>query len=449
MKRRILLPLVGLATCLSLGIPELSTAHNPPITSNSSSLAPMLERVTPCVVNITVEKKVPAFILHQLPPNLPKDALPRNLAIGSGVIFDAEKGLIITNAHVVKNQKAMVVTLKDGRRFLAKLIASADDFDLAIIAIHAKHLNSLPFGDSDKLQVGDFVAAIGSPFGLTQSVTSGVISALNRDKPKIEGFQSFIQTDAPINPGNSGGALVDMQGRLIGINTAIISGVDSSAGIGFAIPSNMTQSVITQLLKYGKVERGVLGVMAQNISADLASVMSLKSTEGALVTQIVPHSPASQTTLKAGDVIEQIDHKVIKSADQLRNDLGIIHPGTTITLQVNRDNHHFDVQAKVANLESMQAEEGIPFFSGTQLRDFKELQSNGEILTGVEVVDSEDTSNAALAGLQNGDVIVSVAKDPVHNVKELKEKILKIHQDQLLLTFARDNTRLYTVIEKQ
>lgn len=420
-----------------------------PNQAHSYSIAPMLQKVTPAIVNITIERKVPDFILNQLPRDLPKDVLPKNVAIGSGVIFDADKGLIVTNAHVIKDQKAMVVTLKDGRRYRAKLIASADEFDLAVIAIHAKKLHALKFGNSDQLKVGDFVAAIGSPFGLTQSVTSGVISALNRDKPKIEGFQSFIQTDAPINPGNSGGALVDMNGQLIGINTAIISRVASSAGIGFAIPSNMTHGVITQLLKYGKVERGVLGVMAQNISAELAQALSLKSAKGALVTEIVPGSPAAHTALQPGDIIEKVNNQPVRSADQLRNDLGIIHPGTAITLGINHNNHKTSIHTEVASLDSVHNPAHPPFFAGVTLQNFKEMQTDGHILTGIQVVDSHDTSNAALAGLQNGDIITAVNKQKVDSIKALKALIAKTHSDQLLLTLSRHNTRLYSVINKQ
>ncbi len=425
----------------------LAASHSS-IASQSSSIAPMLKKTTPAVVNIVVMQKTPPFILSQLPPNLPKNAIPKNVAVGSGVIFDKNKGLIVTNAHVLAHAKIVVVTLKDGRRYRAHTVAKAEDFDLAVLKIKAKHLTEMPFADSDQLEVGDFVAAIGSPFGLTQTVTSGVVSALDRDRPKIEGFQSFIQTDAPINPGNSGGALVDMKGKLVGINTAIISKVDSSAGIGFAIPSNMTKGVIKQLLKYGKVERGMLGVMAQNISADLANALGLKSSHGALVTQIVPNSPASKIDIEPRDVILKLNNTHIRSADQLRNDLGLMHPGSNISLTLNRDGKISTQHATVADVKTMKEETETPFLSGLTLRNFDELESNGKHLKGVVIVDTDDASGGTLAGLQPGDVITAVNKKAVTTTKQLHKMAADTHKDQLLLSLNRNNTDLFAVIDR-
>ncbi len=439
--------------CLSLTIalssPLIALGNNSIVASSANtSIAPMLKRSTPAVVNILVMQKTPSFILQQLPPNLPKNAIPKNMAIGSGVIFDKDKGLIVTNAHVVSHQKLIVVTLKDGRRFRAHLVAKATDFDLAILKIQAKHLHSMPFSDSDNLQVGDFVAAIGSPFGLTQTVTSGVVSALDRDRPRIEGFQSFIQTDAPINPGNSGGALVNMKGQLVGINTAIMSKVDSSAGIGFAIPSNMTKAVIEQLLQYGKVERGMLGVMAQNISVDLAQAMGLTSSKGALVTQIVPNTPAAHINIKAQDVIVKLNGHSIRSADQLRNDLGLMHPGSKITLTISREGKQSNLHTTVADIKKMTAQHEPAFLSGLTLRNFDELEANGKHVKGVEIVDTDDASSGTLAGLQPGDVITQVNRKAVSSTGELRQLANSTHKDQLLLSLNRNNSNLYAVIDR-
>lgn len=433
----------------TMGMCNLALANSHHInTTQSNSIAPMLKRVTPAVVNILVLQKTPSFVLDQLPPNIPKNILPKNMAIGSGVIFDKDKGLIVTNAHVLSHQKLIVVTLKDGRRVRANLVAKADDFDLAVLKINAKRLTEMSFSDSDQLQVGDFVAAIGSPFGLTQTVTSGVISALDRDRPRIEGFQSFIQTDAPINPGNSGGALVDMNGKLVGINTAIISKVDSSAGIGFAIPSNMTKAVIEQLMTYGKVERGMLGVMAQNISVDLARALGLASSHGALVTEIVPNSPASEIDIAPRDVITKLNGKTIRSADQLRNDLGLMHPGSSIKLTVNRDGQLHSLHATVADIKKMKAAHETPFLSGLTLQNFDELESNGKHLKGVQIIDTDDDSSGTLAGLQAGDVITEVNKKPVTSTQQLHKIAEATKKDQLLLSLSRDNTDLFAVIDR-
>lgn len=292
---------------LPLLLPVSSYAHLPSAVEGKTipSLAPMLNKTTPSVVNIAVEKLIPQTP-NPLQPEMDQNTAPTKvLGVGSGVIIDAKKGYIVTNAHVVKDQKIMVVTLKDGRRYRAKVIGKDEGFDLAVIQIHANHLTALPIGNSDQLKVGDFVVAVGSPFGLTQTVTSGVISALNRQEPRIDNFQSFIQTDAPINPGNSGGALIDLEGKLIGINTAIVTPSAGNIGIGFAIPSDMVKSVAEQLIKYGKVERGMLGVTAQNITPELADALNLKHNKGALVTKVVAESPAAKAGVEVQEIIKK------------------------------------------------------------------------------------------------------------------------------------------------
>lgn len=433
-----------IAILIGFMIPMVSFATIP---NNATTIAPMLKRVTPGVVNIAVEKVIPPahadrklFGARQLPR--------KTIGVGSGVIVEAKRGLIVTNAHVIKNAKLMVVTLKNGRRYRAHLIGKDDGFDIAIIKIEANNLTSIPFGDSDQLKVGDFVAAIGSPFGLTQTVTSGVISALNRSEPRIEGFQSFIQTDAPINPGNSGGALVDMNGRLIGINTAIFTPTFGSIGIGFSVPSNMVHSVIAQLLKYGKVKRGMLGVIAQNITVDLADALQLKHKEGAIVTKVVPGSPAAEAKLKTEDIIDTVNGKRIRSAAQLRNTLGLMPPGTQIRLGVIRNHHPVRLVATVGNPKAMLKQQETPFLAGMRLRNFTELESDGRNLKGILIADVSETSAGALAGLRPGDIITQANHHSVQSVEQL-EAIAKQHPKQLLLKITRHSGDLFLVIEPQ
>jgi Do/DeqQ family serine protease len=434
---------------LFITLPLFASAHVPiMMTSNGTpSLAPMLSKVTPAVVNITVEKTVPAAGANNpfAPPAAKKPPL-RGVAVGSGVIFDAKHGLIVTNAHVVQNEHVMLVTLKDGRHFRAKLVGKDNGFDIAVIRIPPHKLTALPFGDSDKLKVGNFVAAIGSPFGLTQTVTSGVISALNRSHPQLEGFQSFIQTDAPINPGNSGGALVSMDGKLIGINTAIITPVDANIGIGFSIPSNMVHSVIVQLLKYGKVERGMLGVIAQNITPELADAMHLKTTKGTLVSTVAPGSPASHAGLESQDIITQIDGKPVRSAAQLRNTLGLMRPGTTVHLTLLRNHVEKSVSAKIGDPKKFVPPHVNPFLAGLRMQKFSELEGDGTHLNGVLITNMTDTSSGSLSGLIPGDVITMANNKPVKSISDLIKQADAV-KDELLVKVYRGTSSIYLVMQ--
>lgn len=411
-------------------------------------LAPMLKKTTPAVVNIMVERKTtlsPAEEDDTSPPSLksqPDDAI----AVGSGVIIDAKNGLIVTNAHVINHEKLMVVTLKDGRRFHASLVGKDDGFDIAIIHVTAKNLTAIPFGNSDKLEVGNFVATIGSPFGLTQTVTSGVISALNRSEPKIEGYQSFIQTDAPINPGNSGGALVNLQGQLVGMNTAILTANNGSIGIGFAIPSNMVKSVVTQLVKYGKVERGMLGVVAQNISLPLATALKLQPDQGVLVTTVVPGSPADTAKIKMKDVILKVNGEEIHTSVQLRNMLGMMRPGTPLMITLVRNHETKNVKTEVGNPKRIAQQKEIPFISGMRLQDFSELEADGTKTEGVLITWVSPQSQGLLAGLMPGDIITSVNDKSIHTVNELKTYAAK-NTNELLVTVKRNANNLFVVIE--
>ena len=407
-----------------------------PALLQQATLAPMLAQITPAIVNIAVEKE---------PSSSADQSNLKNIAVGSGVVFDAKRGLIVTNAHVVKDQRVMLITFKDGHRDRGELVAKDEGFDLAIVRVQNKNLTDIQFADSDQLKVGDFVAAIGSPFGLTQTVTSGMVSALNRDEPQLEGFQNFIQTDAPINPGNSGGALVNMQGQLIGINTAIFSTSGGNNGIGFAIPSNMVKAVIKQLLEHGKVSPGVLGVLVQNITPPLASALNLKDTKGVLVTDVLPFTPAQKAGLQAQDIILSINNNPIYSAQQLRNMLGLMSPGTSLSIILQRNFISKTMNATVADPKSLNHQYSA-FLAGLELQDFEQLQPDGSLLKGALVVFVEDTSNAALSGLLAGDVIISANLHPTSSIAEL-QKIAAKKSEQLLLKVARGRGKLFIVIQ--
>ncbi|MDR6769613.1 Do family serine endopeptidase [Azospirillum sp. BE72] len=310
------------------------------------TIAPMLEQVTPAVVNISVLSQAPQAENPLLRDpffrrffNLP-DQMPQGrpqVSAGSGVIVDAANGYVVTNSHVVENAQEIAVTLKDRRRLRAKLIGRDAATDIALLQIKAESLTALPLGDSDRAKVGDFVVAIGNPFGLGQTVTSGIVSALGRSGLKIEGYEDFIQTDASINPGNSGGALVNFQGELIGINTAIIGPAGGSVGIGFAVPVTIVRSVMEQLREYGEVRRGRLGVAIQDLTPDLAESLNLKGDEGALIAKIERGSPADSGGLRSGDVVVAVDGRAIRSATDFRNRIGLLRVGTPVQLTVVRN----------------------------------------------------------------------------------------------------------------
>ena len=310
------------------------------------TIAPMLEQVTPAVVNISVLSQAPQAENPLLRDpffrrffNLP-DQMPQGrpqVSAGSGVIVDAANGYVVTNSHVVENAQEIAVTLKDRRRLRAKLIGRDAATDIALLQIKADSLTALPLGDSDRAKVGDFVVAIGNPFGLGQTVTSGIVSALGRSGLKIEGYEDFIQTDASINPGNSGGALVNFQGELIGINTAIIGPAGGSVGIGFAVPVTIVRSVMEQLREYGEVRRGRLGVAIQDLTPDLAESLNLKGDEGALIAKIERGSPADSGGLRSGDVVVAVDGRAIRSATDFRNRIGLLRVGTPVQLTVVRN----------------------------------------------------------------------------------------------------------------
>jgi serine protease DegQ len=320
------------------------------------SLAPMLSNVTPGVVNIAVKGRVreqnpllqdPFFRRFFNIPQGQGYEERETQATGSGVIVDAAQGYVLTNAHVVENETSITVTTKDNRKLTAKLVGRDADTDVAVLKIETGHLAAVPFGDSDKLQVGDFVVAIGNPFGLGQTVTSGIVSALGRSGLGIEGFEDFIQTDASINPGNSGGPLVDLRGQLIGINTAIVAPGGGNVGIGFALPINMARQVMDQLIQYGEVKRGRIGVSIQDLTPDLAQAMNTTRTKGAVIARVEPGSAADHAGLKSGDLIVSANGVVVRDGTHLRNAIGLSRIGDQVKLVVDRGGSERAVEVKV------------------------------------------------------------------------------------------------------
>jgi Do/DeqQ family serine protease len=309
------------------------------------TLAPMLREVTPGVVNIAVRARVPSenpllkdpfFRRFFDIPNVPEQ--PRETsATGSGVIVDARRGYVLTNNHVVEEADAIEVTTRDNQRFRARLVGRDPGTDVAVLQIQGQGLQAVPLGDSDRLEVGDYVVAIGNPFGLGQTVTSGIVSALGRGGLRVEGYEDFIQTDASINPGNSGGALVDLRGRLIGINTAILAPSGGNVGIGFAVPINMARAVMDQIIEYSEVRRGRIGIAVQDLTPEIAKAMRVGATEGAVVAQVEPGSSAERSGLKRGDIVVAIDGVQIHSATQVRNHVGLKRVGQPVALTVERD----------------------------------------------------------------------------------------------------------------
>ena len=347
----------GVAACMPAADSALAAAPIPEIGGGAvPSLAPMLSRVTPGVVNIAVRGKVksenpllqdPFFRRFFNLPQRQQTEERETQATGSGVIVDAAQGYVLTNGHVVENATRIEVTTKDNRRFTAKLVGRDAETDIALLQIPSQNLVAVPMGDSDRLQVGDFVLAVGNPFGLGQTVTSGIVSALGRSGLGIEGYEDFIQTDASINPGNSGGPLVNLQGQVVGINTAILAPGGGNIGIGFAVPINMARRVMDQILRYGEVKRGRIGVAIQDLTPELAQAMNTKQTNGAVIARVESGSPAEQAGLKTGDLVVAVNGTVVHSGTQLRNMIGLARIGDQVTLTVDRRGSESTVAVRI------------------------------------------------------------------------------------------------------
>jgi Do/DeqQ family serine protease len=395
------------------------------------TLAPMVKRVSPAVVNIatrgTVKEQPGRNPLMDDPFfrrffEAPPDSKPRERqfqSAGSGVIVDAKNGYIITNHHVVENASEITITLLDNRTFTAKVIGSDEGADVAVLQVKQPNLVALALGDSAKLEVGDYVVAIGNPFGLQHTVTAGIVSALGRSgiNPEAGGYEDFIQTDASINPGNSGGALVNLRGELVGINSAILSRSGGNIGIGFAIPVNMVKSVMDQLIKYGEVKRGVLGVQLFNVTPDIAKEFGLSETTGALVGGVSKGSAAERAGIRTGDIITSLNGTTMQSPGELRNAIGMLHVGDKVEIGLLRDGKQHKVTASIAErveVESASAADINKGLDGAELTD--SADGNGVLVKTVQTA-----SAAAQSGLRSNDVIVGVGRSPVTDTKSLRE----------------------------
>ncbi len=443
------LPGVIAAVLLALAAALPAAAGTLPVAVDGQklpSLAPMLSRVSPAVVNIssTSHKRVAVnpffsdpfmrqfFGLPVVPPS--RELVQQSL--GSGVIVDAGKGYILTNNHVIAGADDIKVTLTDGKSFKAKVVGTDPQTDLAVIQIHASGLVALPLADSSKLRVGDFVVAIGDPFGLGQSATSGIISGLQRQDLRQSGVQNYIQTDASINPGNSGGALVNLAGQLVGINSMIYSPSGASAGLGFAIPSDLAAKVMKQLIAHGKVERGSLGVDAQDLTPRIAAALGIKAAHGALVTDVLPGSPAAAAGLKPGDLVTSVDGKPVTDAQDLRNAQGLAPVGSTLALVVDRNGHRLKLDAKLtavsgeANGASLDARLAGATFSEQSAGDAE----SG--VAGVEVTQVARGSRAASSGLEAGDLVVGVNNVATPDLSALR-RVFALHPGRLWLAVLR------------
>lgn len=419
------------------------------------TLAPLLEKVMPAVVNIAVTSRSSAennplysdpFFRHFF--NLPEAPPPRSqLSAGSGVIVDAAKGYVLTNHHVVEHGAEIVVTLKDKRQFKAKLVGSDPGTDIALLKIDADSLTALEPGDSSTLKVGDYVVAIGNPFGLGQTVTSGIVSALGRSGISPQGYEDFIQTDASINPGNSGGALLTLDGRLVGINTAILSSGGGNIGIGFAVPSNMAKAVMAQLIEFGEVRRGRLGVIVQDMTPDLATAMGVDRASGAVVTKVEPGSPAEKAGIKAGDVIIEIDGQAVMDSRSLRNRIGLKRVGAKVEIVFLRDGARKSARAELGTVQTASngGEAGTGRLAGAVLRDQRPGDPLHGRIKGVLVENVEAGSPAARVGLLPGDVILAVNRTPVRSVAELRQ-LLARQEGTIALHIQRGSARLFIVV---
>jgi serine protease Do/serine protease DegQ len=419
-------------------LPVASHAALPPAIGETPmpTLAPMIKRVSPAVVNIatrgTIRERAPRNPLLEDPlfrrffdiPNMgPRER--EFQSAGSGVIFDAKNGYIVTNAHVVDNATEITVTLQDGRDLTATVVGSDVPSDVAVLKVPSESLIQVALGDSTRLEVGDFVVAIGNPFGLQHTVTSGIVSGLGRSGINRDSYEDFIQTDASINPGNSGGALVNLRGELVGINSAILSRSGGNIGIGFAIPVNMARSIMDQLLKYGSVKRGLLGVSIYSLTPDTAKSLDIAGTQGVLVSQVTEGSAASNAGIKPGDVITSINGQNIKSNGELRNAIGLARVGDKLDVVLIRDRKPTHLTAVITELPTIAAASGTRGTPGT-------AADSGAVhpgLVGATLADAADGGvevraveprSAAAQMFRQGDLIEGANRQTIANLKELR-----------------------------
>lgn len=450
-----LLALSVLTLSLSSIITPLPVSAALPFAVNGEqlpSLAPMLETVTPAVVSIAVEGKqvsqqrIPESFRFFFGEDFPAEQVRERpfRGLGSGVIIDATEGHIVTNYHVIKGADKITVKLHDGREYEAELIGGDAMSDVALLKLEtAKNLTQIKVADSDALRVGDFTVAIGNPFGLGQTVTSGIVSALGRSGLNLENFENFIQTDAAINSGNSGGALVNLNGELIGINTAILGPNGGNVGIGFAIPSNMMTNLTDQILEFGEVKRGMLGVQGGEVTSELAEALGYESSKGAFVSQVVPDSAADKGGIKAGDVIVSINGKTIDTFSELRAKVATLGAGKQVELGVLRDGKEktFAVTLGESSQNVTKADSMHPGLKGAEL-----VNTNDEdTIDGVKVSSIAKGTPAESYQLQENDIIIGVNRKRVKNVAQLR-KMLETNPSVLALNIQRGERTIYLVV---
>ncbi|EBO2639640.1 serine endoprotease DegQ [Salmonella enterica subsp. enterica serovar Schwarzengrund] len=444
-----LLSALALSVGLTLSAPFPALASIPG-QATLPSLAPMLEKVLPAVVSLKVEgtaaqsQKVPEEFKKFFGEDLPDQPSQPFEGLGSGVIIDAAKGYVLTNNHVINQAQKISIQLNDGREFDAKLIGGDDQSDIALLQIqNPSKLTQIAIADSDKLRVGDFAVAVGNPFGLGQTATSGIISALGRSGLNLEGLENFIQTDASINRGNSGGALLNLNGELIGINTAILAPGGGSIGIGFAIPSNMAQTLAQQLIQFGEIKRGLLGIKGTEMTADIAKAFKLNVQRGAFVSEVLPNSGSAKAGVKSGDVIISLNGKPLNSFAELRSRIATTEPGTKVKLGLLRDGKPLEVEVTLdSNTSSSASAEMIaPALQGATLSD-GQLKDGTK---GVKVDSVEKSSPAAQAGLQKDDVIIGVNRDRISSIAEMR-KVMAAKPSIIALQVVRGNENIYLLL---
>ena len=413
------------------------------------SLAPMLQEATPAVVSISVEgtqtsnQRVPEMFRYFF--GAPQEQVQERpfKGLGSGVIIDAKKGYVVTNSHVVNNADQITVKLTDGREFEAKKLGVDEQSDIALLKIDPEDLVALPLANSDELLVGDFVVAIGNPFGLNQTVTSGIVSALGRSGLNIGAFENFIQTDAAINRGNSGGALVNLHGELVGINTAIFGPNGGNVGIGFAIPSNMMKRLIDQIIEFGEVRRGLLGIVGDNVDASLAEAMNSEVNKGAFVNEVQPDSAADKGGIEAGDIIIAVNGRSLESFQELRAKISSMGAGAEVELTVLRHGKKEKLTVVLDDASDIEvtAADILPVLQGATLAAGQDARGND----GVQVTEVENNTPAARFGLQADDVIVAVNRRRVKSIAEFRS-IVEDASGVIAMNVNRGNKSLYLVI---
>jgi len=443
----------ALATAL---LPVATLAQPAPEVRGLPTLAPLVNLVTPAVVNVSVITRAPMednplfrdpFFRRFF--NLPDRPQRKEQAAGSGVIVDAARGFILTNNHVIKDAEQVIITLKDRRQFPAKLVGTDPGTDIAVLQISAPNLTALRFGDSDALQVGDYVLAIGNPFGIGQTVTSGIVSALGRSGLSVEGYEDFIQTDASINPGNSGGALVNMRGELIGINTAIIGPAGGNVGIGFAVPTVMARAVMGQIVRYGEVRRGRLGIEMVDVPLEAQRKLKLPSLDGALIANVEPGSPAEKAGFRKGDVVTALNGRSVRGPAELRARLGLTPVGDEADMTVIREGGQQRIRTRIAAPHPASSGEALAVAQLPGMRVveiergsplFERLNGGGLVVAAIEA-----NSRALQAGFRPGDIIYAVNRLRVQTAAEF-QKLLSNAERGYAVSLLRGDFSLTIIV---